>query len=101
MLVNEINPERSYLPLVDQLNNQASKKTTEGSFADTFNELLKDVDSLQKESGNLTDRFIKGEDVDLHDVMIAAEKSKTAFQLLVEMRNKFLDLYREVSRIQV
>lgn len=49
----------------------------------------------------MSERFIKGEAVDLHDVMIAAEKAKTSFQLLMEMRNKALDLYREAMRIQV
>jgi flagellar hook-basal body complex protein FliE len=39
--------------------------------------------------------------VDIHDVMIAAQKSKTAFQLLMELRNKGLDLYREVLRMQI
>jgi len=70
-------------------------------FTDALNSFIKDVDSLHKEAGDLNDRMIKGEPVELHDVMIAAEKSKTAFQLLVEIRNKFLDVYREVSRLQV
>ena len=68
-----------------------SINTDKGSFADTLKEFIGDIDLLQKESGQLTERFIKGEPVDLHEVMIAAEKSKTSFQLLVEMRNKFLD----------
>ena len=33
--------------------------------------------------------------------MITAEKAKTSFELLMELRNKGLDLYREVMRIQV
>jgi flagellar hook-basal body complex protein FliE len=45
--------------------------------------------------------MIKGEPVDLHDVMIASAKAKTGFQLLMEMRNKFVDMYKEVSRMQV
>jgi flagellar hook-basal body complex protein FliE len=70
-------------------------------FTDSLKELISDTNSLQKDSTELTEKMIKGEPVDLHDVMIAAEKAKTSFQLLLEMRNKFLDLYREVSRIQV
>lgn len=49
----------------------------------------------------MTERLIKGEPVELHDVMIASQKARTAFQLLLELRNKGLDLYREVNRMQV
>ena len=71
------------------------------SFANTLSEFTSDVNSFQKESEIMTEKLIKGEPVDLHDVMIAAEKAKTSFQLLLELRNKVLDLYREVSRLQV
>ena len=56
---------------------------------------------MQKDSNALTEKMIKGEPVDLHDVMIASEKAKTSFQLLLEIRNKFLDMYQEVHRMQV
>ncbi len=71
------------------------------TFDDTLRQFVESVNQLQHESGAMSERFIKGEAVDLHDVMIAAEKAKTSFQLLMEMRNKALDLYREAMRIQV
>jgi len=49
----------------------------------------------------MTESFIKGEPVDIHDVMITVEKAKTSFELLMELRNKGLDLYREVLRMQI
>jgi flagellar hook-basal body complex protein FliE len=102
MVVNELQGSRSFLPLVQQkensFGNEISKPTT---FVDTVRELIGDTNALQKESGELTARMLKGEPVDIHDVMIAAEKSKTSFELLMELRNKGLDLYREAMRIQV
>jgi flagellar hook-basal body complex protein FliE len=81
---------------------QPLERTPQGpSFGDTLDQFINSVNDLQRESGSLSERFIKGEAVDLHDVMIAAEKAKTSFQLLMEMRNKALDLYREAMRIQV
>ncbi|MBX3043842.1 MAG: flagellar hook-basal body complex protein FliE [Candidatus Kapabacteria bacterium] len=71
-----------------------------GGFAETLKELVSDVNSLQKEAGNKTEAFIRGEPIDLHDVMIASNKAATSFKLLLELRNKGLDLYREVSRMQ-
>lgn len=79
----------------------AAKNPTDTKFTDTLNELITDVNTLQKQSSDLTERFIKGEPVDIHDVMIASEKAKTGFQLLLEVRNKFTDMYREIIRLQV
>lgn len=101
MTIDELNTSREYLPMVQQRTTQDIIKPSGESFSDTIKELISDVNSLQVESGNLTESLVKGEPVDIHDVMIASEKAKTSFQLLMELRNKFADLYREVQRIQV
>lgn len=72
----------------------------EASFASTLNGFVDNVNTMQKDSAKLGEKLIKGEAVDMHDVMISAEKAKTSFQLLMELRNKGLDLYREVMRMQ-
>ncbi|MBM2815143.1 MAG: fliE [Ignavibacteria bacterium] len=102
MVLNEINAAKQYLPIVTQkaeVTGDASHKSE--SFTDTLKEFISDVNTMQKDSAEQTERFIKGEPVDLHDVMITAEKAKTTFQLLMELRNKGLDLYHEVNRMQV
>jgi len=102
MVVNELNAGKSYLPLIQQRSDTENRSYLPNtSFKDTVNEFVGDVNDLQKESANLTERMIKGEPVDLHDVMISAQKAKTSFELLLELRNKFLDMYREVNRMQV
>jgi flagellar hook-basal body complex protein FliE len=102
MVVNEIQPNRLYQPLVQQnLNVEDIHSEKNEKFVDSLKELISDVNNLQKDSSNLSDAMIKGEPVDIHDVMIAAEKAKTGFQLLMELRNKFLDMYKEVLRMQV
>lgn len=71
------------------------------TFADALKGFVADVNNQQIQSKNMTESFIKGEPVDIHDVMITAEKAKTSFELLMELRNKGLDLYREVLRMQI
>lgn len=70
------------------------------SFVDTLRGFVGDVNDQQLQAGDLQAAFIKGDPVDIHDVMIASEKAKTTFQLLMEIRNKGLDLYREAMRVQ-
>lgn len=102
MIINELQPSKAYLPLNQQRGTLESlKPTSEVKFKDTLDEFVGDVNKLQQESSKEIASFIKGEPVDLHDVMITVQKAKTSFQLLLEIRNKALDLYREVNRIQV
>ena len=101
MIINEIDRAKPYLPLIQQqAKNQVTEQSDGETFSDTLKGLISDTNSLQKDSFNLDERMLKGEPVELHDVMIAAEKAKTSFQLLMEIRNKFIDMYKEVSRMQ-
>ncbi len=101
MVISELNPSRMYQPLVQQKTEGMDIQTKDSSFVDSLRTFIKDVDSSQKESTEMTEKMIKGEPVELHDVMISAEKAKTTFTLMLELRNKFLDLYKETIRMQV
>ena len=97
-----IEPESSRISaLVDPQKQQANKTKPDVKFTDTLSEFVGDVNSLQLESIEKTEAFIKGEPVDIHDVMISSQKAKTSFELLMELRNKALELYKEVNRMQV
>ena len=80
-------------------------KTQEGKSAGTgfeniFSDLIENVNKAQLDSSKITQDFITGKDVELHDVMIAGEKAKTSLDLLMEIRNKTIDMYKELSRMQ-
>jgi len=79
---------------------KALKETTT-SFGDTLNQAIADVNNLQTEAGKAIDSMVAGQATDLHDVMIAVEKARTSFDLLMEIRNKTIDVYQEIMRIQV
>lgn len=99
-----IEPESSRIAsLVGNQNQFNPQKNIQSDvkFSDTLSEFVGDVNSMQLESKEKSEAFIKGEPVDIHDVMISAEKAKTSFELLMELRNKALELYKEVSRMQV
>ncbi|HAP35970.1 MAG TPA: flagellar hook-basal body complex protein FliE [Bacteroidetes bacterium] len=76
-------------------------QNTNESFGDLLNKTIGDVNSLQSEAGKAMERMVSGESSDLHEVMIAVEKARTSFDLLMEIRNKTMDMYREVMRMSV
>ena len=108
-MINEINSSNRYQPLIQQkfpaverLSSDNKIIPAEGTtFADTLKSFAIEVNEQQATAKEATESFIKGDNVDIHDVMIAGAKAKTSFQLLMELRTKGLDLYREVLRMQV
>ena len=70
-----------------------------------FSELLmKAVDHVnesQQTVSRMREEFQLGGPVDLAEVMIAAQKSSLEFQMLVQMRNKFINAYQEVMSMQI
>jgi flagellar hook-basal body complex protein FliE len=90
------------LPTLDGPSNiSKTLKETTTSFGDTLNQAIADVNSLQTEAGKAVEKMVAGESTDLHEVMIAVEKARTSFDLLMEIRNKTIDVYREIMRMQV
>lgn len=73
----------------------------EDSFKDTLGEYLNSVNSSIQEAGATASKMATGEVTDIHEVMIAAEKASVGLELVVEIRNKLLDSYREFMRMQV
>jgi flagellar hook-basal body complex protein FliE len=68
-------------------------------FLDTFQTAVDEVDTLGKESNRLTQDAVLGRVDNLHDVMIAAQKAKTAMNLTLEVRGKALEAYKEIMRM--
>jgi flagellar hook-basal body complex protein FliE len=63
---------------------------------------LKDVNQTQMDAKNLQeDLMTNRKPVEVHDLMIAMEKAGTAMQLTMSVRNKMLEAYQEISRMQV
>lgn len=71
------------------------------NFQNVLKQFIRDVNELQNEAGEAIEKAIAGEITDIHDVMIAVEKAKTSFELLMEVRNKILETYKELMRLQV
>ena len=71
------------------------------SFGQTLSDFIENVNDLQKTAEEKTLQFATGQIQDIHEVMTAAEEAGIAMQLLMEMRNKVIDAYRELMRMQI
>ncbi len=71
------------------------------SFADTLTQSLEKVNDLQKEADKAIQDFASGEPKNIHETMIAVNKADLAFRLTMQVRNKIVEAYQEVMRMQI
>lgn len=62
---------------------------------------VSDVNDLQMRSGRAVDAFVAGEVTDVHQVMVAAQEAGLALDLLLEVRNRTVEAFQEIMRMQV
>jgi len=72
----------------------------QGGFGATLRTAIDRVGELSDASDQQVSELVQGERQDIHSVMIAVEKADIAFQLMMQVRNKILNAYQEVSRMQ-
>jgi flagellar hook-basal body complex protein FliE len=73
---------------------------SDGSFGDTLKRALGEVSDSQDKAQDYMGKFLRGEPVELHQVMAATEEAGIAIEMLVEIRNKLTDAYRTVMSMQ-
>ena len=73
----------------------------ESSFGDYLKNAISDASKLQTDASIATENLATGQIDDIHSVMIAVEKSEIALQFTMAVRNKILDAYNEIMRMQI
>jgi flagellar hook-basal body complex protein FliE len=76
-----------------------AKRNNGLGFGDVFSDFVKQVNQDELSSNKMVKDFTAGNGVELHEVMIASEKAKTSLELLMQIRNKAIDMYKELSKI--
>ena len=74
---------------------------TTGGFEKMVTDFVGEVTAKQGEAANSVNGLMSGKNVSLHQTMIAMEEASISFQLMVEVRNKLLESYQELMRMQV
>src|SRR5689334_17968699 len=71
------------------------------SFANVLKDSLAQVNSLQHDADQAIQSLATGGPATLHDTMLAVEKAELSFKLMMQVRNKIVEAYQEVLRMQV
>lgn len=95
----KIQSVQSVIPPKNIFEIQNESKQVEQSFGTYLKEAIAQVDQMQKVSDIKTGQLVTGQNVDLHNVMIEAQKASVALSATLEIRNKVVEAYQEISRM--
>jgi len=83
----------------DTLSEQSTPSSS--NFADSLKSALNEVNDMQQESEKAIADLATGQVKDLHQAALAIGKAETSMKLMLEIRNKALNAYKEIGRTQL
>lgn len=104
MAINPIVPNPITVgPIAPAISSPAATASQDaaGNFVNMLQHALGELNDLAKNADGMAAKAATGEDVDLHEVMLAMESAGLGFQLAMQVRNKLIDAYQEITRMQV
>jgi flagellar hook-basal body complex protein FliE len=93
-------PGLRILPAEVEFTPSAGKSGAGGDFGSMLKNAVGQVDEFHAQASEKLGTLLGGGDVDVHSAMIAVEKADLSFQLMMQVRNKVVQAYQEVSRMQ-
>ena len=93
----QINPVNGFvIPDIAPLPGEGTPK-----FSDTLSSMIEQVDASSKTAAQSVEDIVAGKEGNLHEVMASVEEASLSFQLMLEIRNKLLESYQELMRMQI
>lgn len=89
--------------LMNQINKiKGPADSDDKSFKDFLSESIGNVNQSQLNADDLSVRFAAGdENIDIHDVMVSLEEATLSLDLTIQIRNKLVEAYQEIMRMQL
>jgi flagellar hook-basal body complex protein FliE len=72
-----------------------------GAFQNLLSEAMNRVEQFQQNSQSSIDKFLSGEDEEVHKVALATQETELAFDLFLQVRSKVISAYQEVMKMQI
>jgi flagellar hook-basal body complex protein FliE len=77
------------------------RSTSDGSgFREVLHDAMDDIQQLESQAQTKVEGVLEGNGTDVHSALIAVEKADLSFQLMMQVRNKIVSAYEEISRMQ-
>src|SRR3954465_189386 len=87
-------------PAIEKLAPSAPSGKT-GEFQSILENTIQNLQSLNQNAAGATEKFLTGENEELHNLALTAQKAEMAFELGLQVRNKVVQAYQEIMRMQM
>lgn len=81
--------------------NNNNKTSSNGSFQDVLKTSLDKLNEKQVQADEITNDFVAGNDVEVHEMLLSMEEAKMSMQLAIQVRNKVVEAVQELTRMQL
>jgi len=88
-------------PAIPQVPVPTKAGSDAGSFGELFRTSVQQVQGFQHSAHQQMEQFLSGETEDLHKVALATQQAELSFDLFLQVRNKVVQAYQEVMRMQI
>jgi flagellar hook-basal body complex protein FliE len=97
-----VNSIANITPLtLPQLTPAGSSASQPGAFQKVLSGAIDQVESLGNNAATSVQKFLSGDNEELHTTILATQKAEVAFQLGLQVRNKVVDAYQEIMKMQM
>ena len=100
MTIDALTPGLRILPADAPLRSVAGTHTSEKSFGEQLENAVSGVDLQHQDAEYKVNSMLAGAGTDVHDAMISVQKADLSFQLMLQVRNKVVQAYQEIERMQ-
>lgn len=90
-----------YAPLPIDLALKKPAAQEPGRFVEALANAVQEVNQAQSRADDMAVRLALGKDVEMHDAVLAMEEAQMSFQYALQVRNKLIEAYQEVMRMQI
>ncbi len=87
-------------PPIQQPTMTPASEAKESGFGDVLRSAVDKMEGLDTDAKSQVSDLLQGQRSDVHNVMIAVEKADVAFQLMMQVRNKIVNAYQEIEKMQ-
>lgn len=100
MIINNFVPSEKIFGN-DNFNINNNKTSSNGSFQDVLKTSLDKLNEKQVQADEITNDFVAGNDVEVHEMLLSMEEAKMSMQLAIQVRNKVVEAVQELTRMQL
>ncbi len=87
--------------LTPDISANKSAEDATSNFSDLLDGFVSHVNELQNKANTAIDDMASGQPANVNEVMVAMEKAKISFDMLLQIRNKMLDAYKQIMQMQM